>query len=545
MTVLRRSRRPRAGCGRSLRVGALLGAFTAALLAGTIAFAGFNSTSASSGSVSTDRIFPATRSTSAWTVSDASSGSAAVGTSVLAVSGDSRIVTTGAWSSSFSSTRYFDVTFNSPLPGGETVSGATFNFTLEANAGAETACVYFEVYRASTSTLIGTHGSSGSPLVCAAASAYSTINTALSEVTSSDIANDLRIRVYVKESNNQVAKIDLATLTGTHYQQFTLYPISYTDASTGTPATTAWGPATVGDSSTYQSAANWATTISSTRYITFTFPGYLPTNAVINSATLVNVYRPQTAADTACYYFETYASGSLLGTHGSSGATVSCDTGTGYQTDNVSLSEVTTPTQADNLAVKMYYKDSGSKPTQYDQVALQINYSLDSNTTCPSPGSVTLTATADSWADQNNTSQNNGTATTLAVLSQNNKNRRAFVNFSLPATPTECSVTAASLQIYAQTVQGSRTINAYQAAASWTETGVTWANQPATSGSAASTSNSSGYESWNVLTEVTSMLSGSNNGFIIEDSAENGANVGQTYQSRENTNPPKLVLTYG
>jgi hypothetical protein len=60
-------------------------------------------------------------------------------------------------------------------------------------------------------------------------------------VSSTDAANDLRIRVYGYDSAAAASTLDEATVTGsTPYTSFTLYPIRYTDAASGTPVSVPW-----------------------------------------------------------------------------------------------------------------------------------------------------------------------------------------------------------------------------------------------------------------------------------------------------------------
>jgi hypothetical protein len=84
-------------------------------------------------------------------------------------------------------------------------------------------------------------------------------------------------------------------------------------------------------------------------------------------------------------------------------------------------------------------------------------------------------------------------------------------------------------------------------AAPWTEGGLTWNNQPATTGTAATVASGSGYREWDVVGQVQNMYSTANNGFLIRDSAENGGGIDQVFHSREkgSDNPPRLVITFG
>jgi hypothetical protein len=85
-----------------------------------------------------------------------------------------------------------------------------------------------------------------------------------------------------------------------------------------------------------------------------------------------------------------------------------------------------------------------------------------------------------------------------------------------------------------------------QANAPWTEGAVNWSNQPATTGTAITTSSGNGYREWNVTTLVQSMYGGTNNGFLIRDASEGGGGSEQQFHSREKgSEMPQLVITFG
>jgi hypothetical protein len=373
----------------ALRWAALAGAAAAAFTATSLAFGSFSG-SATGGpmSVTTKRIFPGVRSTSAWNLKDASAGSGEVENSDLFLAaGDTRIKTTGNWTTAFASNRWLEFDFNASRPGGVPVSSATFNFSFADNVAGNTACIYIEVYRASTATLLGSYGTSAAPLACSSSSTtYTTINQSIAtQVASTDVLNDLRIRVYGKESGNRAMKLDLATVSGaTAYANYTMYEQISRDQSTGTLTTTNWALAISADNTNYLNAANWATTFSTTRYLKFAFNPSVPTGAVITSVTLNFYYRSNTAGDTACWYGEAYNGTTLLASYGSSGTPQSCNTGnTTYSTDTVTMSQLTSAndasavTDVNNLAVRAYMKESGGRRTQIDFVQLNVNYYLD------------------------------------------------------------------------------------------------------------------------------------------------------------------------
>jgi hypothetical protein len=290
--------------------------------------------------------------------------------------GDGTTTTTGNWAAAFSSTQYLDYDLNSSLPAGLSVSGAQFNFRFAANGPADTGCFYLEVRAASTGSLLGTHGSSGSPAGCVSGTTQTTISTSIPELSATDRANDLRIRVYGDESKNKPLKIDMATVTGsTPYQSFTLYRTVFTDASTGTASTDTWSQYTA-DASVYTSTSNWQATFNSARYLKFTFPSYVPAAATVTGVVLDHRYRSNTSGDTTCVYFEAYSGATLINTFGSSAAPLSCNATTSFTTDSTSLTNVDTPGEVNALLIKMYEKNSGARKSQEDQVKLTVTYSL-------------------------------------------------------------------------------------------------------------------------------------------------------------------------
>jgi hypothetical protein len=372
----RESTIPRASVRRS----ALIGAAAAALLCANVASAKFDS-SATGGpmTVSSKRIFPGGRSTSAWTLRDASGGVAETNADDALSYADGTVVSTSSWPSNFSSTRYLEFDFNGSRPGGVSVSSATFNFRMAANGVGETACFYLEVYRASTGALLATYGSPSSPIGCNSTILQTTYTQPLAAVTGTTILDDLRVRVYGKESGDKPMKIDMATVAGSDaYAAFTMYEKIYRDRSGGSATTTNWAVATSGDGSAYLTAGNWSSSFSSTRYLRHTFDPGVPSGAVITSASVSFNYRSSTAGDTACWYLEVYSGATLIGTHGSSGSPISCNTGnTTYATDTVSIPEVDTVTKANNLVVRAYMKESGSRKTQIDLVQANVSYYLN------------------------------------------------------------------------------------------------------------------------------------------------------------------------
>lgn len=167
---------------------------------------------------------------------------------------------------------------------------------------------------------------------------------------------------------------------------------------------------------------------------------------------------------------------------------------------------------------------------------------------CSAPGNQTASSNADSWINQGSAGSNFGSGAIVKVRSQSgNNNNRSLFKFTLPAVPSGCTLTQAQLRLYAASATTGRTLQALRINAAWTENGVTWTNQPATTGTAATTTSATGYRTWTVTTQVAAMYSGTNNGFLIRDATENGTGQEQQFHAKEKApdNPPQLVLTFG
>lgn len=176
--------------------------------------------------IAASRIFLDERTTPAFQVSDQSGGSAADQSSDSAFASDARYFLSRTWPSSFDAARYVEFDTNSPLPAGLAVNNAMLSLRVASDAGTGSVCLYAELRRASTNALLSNHGSTTSPLGCTSGTAYSTLSASLSAVTSTDTANDLRVRVFARDSALGALRVDQAAVTGdTPYTSFDLYPI--------------------------------------------------------------------------------------------------------------------------------------------------------------------------------------------------------------------------------------------------------------------------------------------------------------------------------
>jgi hypothetical protein len=370
-------RAPDPGLRRPVRWGVAVGAAAAMFVTTSAALAGFSSLASSGGTLSTKRIFAGVRSAWPSDVRDASGGGAETNSSDVLSFADGLTVTTKSWSSVFDATRFDDFDFSGGRPAGVPVTSATFNFTFAPSRSNDNACFYVEVRRASTNALLGAHGSSGSPSACSTGATVAATVSVSSEVTSTDIANDLRLRVYANNSTNRPLKIDLATVSiTTPWFTTTLFEKRWDDEANAASTVALW-PLVTTDGTAYTTVGNFATTFNAARYVKFTPNQVVPAGAAITSAQIQFAYKSATAGDTTCWYFEVYNGAALIGTHGSSGTPVSCNATTSYVTDTVPIPEVDTVTEANSLVLKAYMRNSGSRKASIELVQADLSYYLD------------------------------------------------------------------------------------------------------------------------------------------------------------------------
>jgi hypothetical protein len=97
------------------------------------------------------------------------------------------------WPAAYNAAKYVTFGFPDAVPASAIVSAASFEYRW-ANNAAGTHCFYFEVYNGAT--LIGTHGSTGSPF-CTSSTTQATSTVSLPEVNTPDRANNATVKLYV------------------------------------------------------------------------------------------------------------------------------------------------------------------------------------------------------------------------------------------------------------------------------------------------------------------------------------------------------------
>jgi len=229
---------------RSRLLVALVAIAAAAALVGTtvgVSLALFTGSHLVTADLGTKAIFPGERDTPAFEVGDSSSGTEIDASSPFRMVGDGLTSTTSAWPTAFSAGNYLEFDFNDSLAAGVPVPAAQLDFSF-ASSGSGQACFYIEVRTISSGSTLATYGSAGSPLGCVTGTTIASFSIPIAAISSTDVANDLRIRVFGADSLGASMVIDQATVSGsTPYQSFTLYPIMLRDAADGTPGTTPWG----------------------------------------------------------------------------------------------------------------------------------------------------------------------------------------------------------------------------------------------------------------------------------------------------------------
>ncbi|MDP0502007.1 MAG: polysaccharide lyase family 7 protein [Verrucomicrobiota bacterium JB022] len=160
----------------------------------------------------------------------------------------------------------------------------------------------------------------------------------------------------------------------------------------------------------------------------------------------------------------------------------------------------------------------------------------------------TLTASRDAYVRAgSNASSNYGTATQLVVKNEgdtSDNTRESWLGFDLSGVSG--TVTSATLRVYITQVNASSTHSVHYGDDGWSESGLTWNNQPTSYSPALdSASLSSGVEDYWVEYDVTSRVATevANSSSLATFVLVAGDNAYTVYDSRETSNEPELVIT--
>lgn len=167
----------------------------------------------------------------------------------------------------------------------------------------------------------------------------------------------------------------------------------------------------------------------------------------------------------------------------------------------------------------------------------------------PAQTTVTFTPVADAYVDSSNPNSNyNWDILTVSWTSIDIPiTHRALVRFDLSSLPPGAIIDAATFQAYLSDADGpaSVSITAHNLAAGWSETGVTWNNQPGTISPSVSAAvgSTDGWKSWDVTSLANGWReAGVNHGIGLR--GPEGTYFARTFQSKEGDFAPRLVVTY-
>ena len=221
--------------------------------------------------------------------------------------------------------------------------------------------------------MIGTHGSAAAPVGCVTGTGQTAFSIALPEVNSATIANDLRVRMFMRATGSVAPVVDVATarITGP-LGTATLYDMDLTDRLDAVNTDVGWPLASLGGNA-HRSASPWPTAFGTTRYLRLTAPSYVPPGSQVTGASFVHRFR-RVASGTVCWYLQVLRGTTVIGTHGSPASPISCTTGGAYRTDRVSLPEINSPARANGTVLKLYVRSSTGRRSEHDHAELTIDY---------------------------------------------------------------------------------------------------------------------------------------------------------------------------
>jgi len=209
-------------------------------------------------------------------------------------------------------------------------------------------------------------------------------------VNTTTLANDLRIRVFMRSSaNNTAARVDRLTFTGrtplgaTTAHDFEQIPQTVIDRASGTATTIPWSLAA--DDANSLTTGTWNTTPASNRYLEYTFantPGSLvPTGATITQAQFTHTWRNNATQSLGqvCFYYQVWDSSGQIGPDIglSTSPYTYCNTNgnaTTPYTHTITLPALTVA-QANQLKIRAYGRNSaGARTSQIDRAALLLTW---------------------------------------------------------------------------------------------------------------------------------------------------------------------------
>lgn len=166
---------------------------------------------------------------------------------------------------------------------------------------------------------------------------------------------------------------------------------------------------------------------------------------------------------------------------------------------------------------------------------------------CPA-GSATLAVLADTWVSERDPNTNYGDDIHVEVEARSGQDKRILLRPDLPTIPARCDLVSA-VMVMDEHGYSVTTLEVRPVATSWSEGGVTWNNQPAPTGTAATAAASRVTWSIDVVGPIRDLYaSGTNHGIVIRDLNEGTgtqtANRYHTIEHRQTPPAPPATITY-
>ena len=216
-----------------------------------------------------------------------------------------------------------------------------------------------------------------------------------------------------------------------------------------------------------------------------------------NRTWTIDLTAPQTTIDSGPAATTTSTAASFRFSASETGSSFECSL------DNSTFAACTSPRQYSGLGQGSHeFRVRATDPAgNADPTAAVWTWTISSPGTCTA-ATTTVAAAADTWILQSSPASNYGNDSVLKVDTKTGANARMLVRFTLPPIPSGCGVTDAKLRLFSASYKDGRTLEAHRLAGSWTESGVTWTSQPATTGAAATVASGVGYREWSVAAHV-------------------------------------------
>jgi uncharacterized repeat protein (TIGR01451 family) len=183
----------------------------------------------------------------------------------------------------------------------------------------------------------------------------------------------------------------------------------------------------------------------------------------------------------------------------------------------------------------------------------------DSGTTLCSSPTITLTATGDTWIQENNPSQNNGADSNLHVKPDSSVAFRTLIQFDLSSIPPATPISCAAILLFEKDSDTDQTIYIHQVNASWLESQATWNNRTSTNPWASAGGDYASSSAASFVPDVSSTLQEVNITALVQDwvdtpasnfgvllrSETSGGNTDIQFGSLESSDPvPRLIVEY-